>query len=90
MSPNIVNQQLCDTRSPKMFRPFALFLAALAWQTLAALFTNATGLDLAPWTTLGINGDDAASFATSGVSPAEGAQIIAAEAALFNGTVPVR
>lgn len=71
-------------------RPFALILAALAWCALAVPFTDATDAtdpNLAPWTTLGISADDAANFAASGVSPIEGAEIIAAEDALFNGTV---
>ncbi|KAL5461589.1 hypothetical protein PMIN06_002088 [Paraphaeosphaeria minitans] len=78
-----------QTIPPKTLRPFVLALVALAWCTLAAPFTNitdATGPDLSPWTTLGIDAGDAANFAASGVSPIEGAEIIAAEKALFSGT----
>lgn len=69
---------------------FSLVLLALACVTLAVPFPNATNaseLELMPWTSLGINAQDAANFATSGVSPMEGVEIIAAEEALFNGTV---
>ncbi|KAK7186732.1 hypothetical protein DPSP01_001085 [Paraphaeosphaeria sporulosa] len=72
-----------------MLRYFALMLVALAWCTLAIPLTDVTDPNLAPWNALGIGADDAANFAASGVSPMEGAQIIATEQALFNGTVAV-
>lgn len=68
-----------------MLQLFSLFLAAFAWATLAVPSSNVSDTSLAPWTTLGVDIDDAARFAASGVSPVEGADIIASEKALFNG-----
>ncbi|KAL1596461.1 hypothetical protein SLS60_009107 [Paraconiothyrium brasiliense] len=79
-----------DDKKSTGWSRLALFLATLASLALAAPFsgdTNDTDPSLAPWTNLGITPDDAASFAASGVSPAEGANIIATEEALFNGEV---